>query len=361
MHPNVSDHALLCLKSAGVANSWHGQLSGRPMYVLWKKLQRLQPILKEISKPLSDVKLHISKVRENMLQAQLDLGLDRMNADKIEVVKQCSDDLLNWQKIEEKILQQKSKLEWLKLGDGNNRYFHASIKTRSTSKSINVLLKEDGTQITAQEDIEEEVMSFYNKLIGTSDTDLNGIDITVMREGPQLSNEQRQKLIAPITDKEIECAMQSIGDLKSPSIDGYGAYFFKKAWKIVKSDVLAAVHDFFDNGRLYKAANCTLVTLLPKSKEAKRIKEYRPISCCSTICKIISKILTKRMGEVMTSIVGQNQAAFVPGSVAIMMEAFEKFSKSTGVKVNPTKCCIFFGGVDQSIKDDIKRITHFEE
>jgi hypothetical protein len=127
-----------------------------------------------------------------------------------------------------------------------------------------------------------------------------------MRDGPQLSNEQRHNLTAPITEKEIECALQSIGDLKSPGIDGYGAYFFKKAWQIVKPDVLRAVHDFFDNGRLYKAANCTLVTLTPKYKEAKRIKEYKPISCCSTIYKIISKILTKRMGEVMTSIVGQN-------------------------------------------------------
>ncbi|CAJ2668635.1 unnamed protein product [Trifolium pratense] len=348
--PSVSDHALLCLKSAegtmrkiknqfkflnssadldgflyAVANSWHEQISGRPMYMLWKKLQRLQPILKEISKPLSDVKLQISKARENLLKAQLDLGLDRMNADKIEVVKQCNDDLLNWQEIEEKILKQKSKLESLKLGDGNNSYFHASIKTRSASKNMNVLYTKDGTQLTTQDDIEEEVMSFYSKLTGMADNDLNGVDITVMREGPQLNNEQREKLTGPITDKEITDALQSIGDLKSPSIDGYGAYFFKKAWNIVKPDVLGAVHDFFDNGRLYKAANCTLVTLIPKTNEAKKIKE----------------------GD--------------KGSITLMLEVFDKFSKSTGLKVNPSKCCIFFGGVDQSSKDDIKRITHFEE
>ncbi|GAU38712.1 hypothetical protein TSUD_396400 [Trifolium subterraneum] len=477
MHPSVSDHALLCLNNItgtrttkrnhfkflnstadldgflhAVATSWHQHISGRPMYVLWKKLQRLQPVLRQISKPLSDIKLHISQAREKLLKAQLNLSLDRMSADKIDV---------------------------------------------------------DGTQITNQEEIEDEVLAFYNKLMGTADTDLLGIDITVMRDSPQLNTDQKGKLVAPITDKEIEAAMQSIGDLKSPGMDGYGAYFFKKAWNIVKPDVLGAVHDFFENGRLYKAANCTLVTLIPKTPEAKRIKEYRPISCCSTIYKIISKILTKRMGEVMTSIVGQNQAAFVPGqiihnhilltyelikgynrnggtprcmmqldlqkaydtidwnamecvlnevgfpkqftkwimiavtsvsyrfningnhttvmkanrglrqgdpispllffimmeylnrcfqklqknhnfnfhakceklsltnlcfaddillfsrgdagSVSLMLETFEKFSKSTGLKVNPSKCCIFFGGVDQCTLDDIKRITRFEE
>jgi hypothetical protein len=44
-----------------------------------------------------------------------------------------------------------------------------------------------------------------------------------------------------------------------------------------------------------------------------------------------------------------------------MMDTFDKFSKSTGLKANPAKCCIFFDGVDQSTKDDIKRFTCFEE
>ncbi|MCI42613.1 transposon TX1 putative 149 kDa protein, partial [Trifolium medium] len=92
------------------------------MYVLWKKLQRLQPILKNISKPLSDVKLKITQARDELLKAQMELGVDRLNAGKIDAVKHCNDDLLHWQEVEEKILQQKTKLEWLKLGDGNNRY-----------------------------------------------------------------------------------------------------------------------------------------------------------------------------------------------------------------------------------------------
>lgn len=53
--------------------------------------------------------------------------------------------------------------------------------------------------------------------MGFVDIELNGIDIIVIKEGPRLNNKQREDMIAPI------------GDLKSPGVDVYGAYFYKKA------------------------------------------------------------------------------------------------------------------------------------
>lgn len=41
--------------------------------------------------------------------------------------------------IEEDILSQKSKVEWLKLGDGNNSYLHASLKDKNMIKGTNKL------------------------------------------------------------------------------------------------------------------------------------------------------------------------------------------------------------------------------
>ncbi|CAK8540894.1 unnamed protein product [Lathyrus sativus] len=64
---------------------------------------------------------------------------------------------------------------------------------------------------------------------------------------------------------------------------------------------------------MYPAVNCTLVSLVPKGNGGNCVKDFRPISCCTTLYKIISKILTSRLSLVLTSIVNPSQTAFIPG------------------------------------------------
>ncbi|CAK8544798.1 unnamed protein product [Lathyrus sativus] len=63
---------------------------------------------------------------------------------------------------------------------------------------------------------------------------------------------------------------------------------------------------------MYLAVNCTLVSLIPKGNGGNCVKDFRPISCCTTFYKIISKILTRRLSKVLTIIINQSQAAFIP-------------------------------------------------
>jgi hypothetical protein len=128
-----------------------------------------------------------------------------------------------------------------------------------------------------------------------------------MRAGPHFTSDQREMLAAPVQEDEIYKALKSIGDLKAPGLDGYGVVFFKSSWSIIKHDVVAAVREFFVEEKIYRAINSTLVTLIPKHSTAKTIKEYRLISCCTTIFKIISKILTLRLSKVLSSVINLSQ------------------------------------------------------
>ncbi|KAI5438310.1 hypothetical protein KIW84_024156 [Lathyrus oleraceus] len=77
-------------------------------------------------------------------------------------------------------------------------------------------LGEDETILKNHDDIEEEVLTFYRKLMGTADEVRNGIDVSAMKEGPQLNNDQRVNLIVPVTEQEVVNALNSIDDMKAP-------------------------------------------------------------------------------------------------------------------------------------------------
>lgn len=53
-----------------------------------------------------------------------------MNIQLIEQVKACTTKVLNLSNVEEQQLKQKYKVDWLKLGDDNNAYFHETLKVR---------------------------------------------------------------------------------------------------------------------------------------------------------------------------------------------------------------------------------------
>ena len=129
--------------------------------------------------------------------------------------------------------------------------------------------------------------------------------------GQQLTDGQRQELINVVTAEEIRAALFDIGSDKAPGPDGYGAKFFTSAWDTVGPDVQRAVQEFFVTGRLLRQWNHTLIALVPKSDHSPQVRDYRPISCCTVIYKVISKILASRMAKVMDRLLDPAQAALV--------------------------------------------------
>ena len=102
-------------------------------------------------------------------------------------------------------------------------------------------------------------------------------------------------LLAPVTNEEIRSTLFSMGKDKAPGLDGYSSYFFKKSWEVIGADFCYAIRDFFSSGKLLKQVNHSIIALVPKLVNISSPLDFRPISCCNVIYKVISKLLDDRM------------------------------------------------------------------
>lgn len=208
-----------------------------------------------------------------------------------------------WDNIEENIFRQKSRVQWLQLGDSNTVFFFANMKNRISQNRIKSLINANGILIQGQDEINAEITNYYKGLLGAVADQFPSINPLVMREGKTLERHHQLLLITPITRNEVSRALKDIDDLKAPGCDGYNAYFFKKAWPVIGDEVTNAALEFFSSGYLYQPINCTTITLIPKVQNLSRVSDFRPISCCTILYKLISKILTQRLQQVMDMLV----------------------------------------------------------
>lgn len=66
---------------------------------------------------------------------------------------------------------------------------------------------------------------------------------------------------------------------------------------------MKVMDEFYYSEEFYKHLNNNFITLIPKKKFAKELKDYRPISLLSSVYKIISKLLASRLRSVMEGII----------------------------------------------------------
>ena len=64
---------------------------------------------------------------------------------------------------------------------------------------------------------------------------------------------------------------------------------------------------------LCAAVNSTLIALVPKKSNSMKVSDYRSISLCNVLYKILSKVLANRLKHVLLNIISSNQSAFIPG------------------------------------------------
>ncbi|KAA3465211.1 reverse transcriptase [Gossypium australe] len=106
--------------------------------------------------------------------------------------------------------------------------------------------------------------------------------------------------------------MAELGPTKAPGEDGFPAIFYQKCWAIIGEDVTNYCLHRLNGGMNINLINKTNIVLIPKIAKPSDITQYRPISLCNVIYKLLAKVLANRLCLVMNKCIDLPQSAFVP-------------------------------------------------
>ena len=129
-----------------------------------------------------------------------------------------------------------------------------------------------------------------------------------------MTPEEKAQLELRISKTELDQALTSMKNNKSPGMDGYSPEFFKKFWDQLGWFFLESINESFANGQLTESQTQGMITCIPKTGKARNLlQNWRPISLLNTSYKLISLCITNRLRKVLNRIISPEQKGFLEG------------------------------------------------
>lgn len=154
-----------------VFESWNESVDGNPLVVLQKKLRRLKLKLKSL-KEFSDISERVKRKREELLLVQNRVLNPSATAEDISKERSLFTELLELMKIEECLIKQKARVQWLKEGDLNTKYFYRVMKTKQQAQTLVNLKYDEGNVHFCYSAVARLAMNYFEKVFGTENPEM---------------------------------------------------------------------------------------------------------------------------------------------------------------------------------------------
>ena len=207
--------------------------------------------------------------------------------------------------------RQKSRDNWIQNGDRNTKFFHLTTLVKRRRNKIEGLFDSNGSWNTDASSMKKIAVSFFNDLF--SQPDLEDIRITIPWLFPDFDQTVWSNVCKPISLLEVKDSLFAIGGLKAPGHDGFPTLFFQHHWNSYSSEIFNVVRNAFVSSSIPEGLNHTIIALIPKIDGPQHMVNFRPISLCTTLYKVISKIIVARIRPLMQDLISPNQVSYVPG------------------------------------------------
>eukprot|EP00253_Pinus_taeda_P012058 PITA_12058 len=185
-------------------------------------------------------------------------------------------------------------------------HIEAELSTLTDERGLGFISAADKCQLIALENQKAKILKEREESIR-----LRNI-INVANHFPRFVEEDDiEALNDPVTKEELEGVLKWFKKDKRPGPDGWTIEFYLAFYEVLGQDLLAVVEESRSTGSIYHAINSTFIALIPKSDSPESFNDYRPISLCNCLYKIISKTIANRLRPILSRSIAPQQFSFL--------------------------------------------------
>ena len=206
----------------------------------------------------------------------------------------------------------RSKAHDLETNENPTSYFFQKEAHAAKSKTVKNI-NHNNHSYSSSPDILTCFKSFYENLYTEEPVDpsLNSLFLDNL---PQVDISDNEYLKKKISKNEILTALKDMKPNKSPGSDGLSCSFYLKFFYLLGDTLCDVINLAFDKGELSESQKLSYITLICKDdSRSDEMKCYRPISLLNIDYKIISKVISQRLGTVLPRLIHLDQTCAVKG------------------------------------------------
>ena len=128
-----------------------------------------------------------------------------------------------------------------------------------------------------------------------------------------VSEEYNCELMKSVTMQDIKHILSISKNDKSPGPNGIFVEVYKCLFDVLGEDLLRVIELSRISGKIPAVFNSTFLALIPKIDHPLSFEDFRPISLCNFVYKIIGKIISIRIRNVLGRCISGEQFGFLSG------------------------------------------------